>query len=116
MAIECFVIVILIVVMSLLMLRRERKEYALSILPLVILPAVHLLSPYLLGWAEAYTRLDRQGVLVFADAVALVVSCLLIGALAVKIEHKRARNTLVIICGLFLVVLSFILISHILAV
>lgn len=115
MLVECVCIILLILLMAFVFLRAHRKEYALTTLPLVILPLMHLLSFTVAHHIAKIMPLDTNGVTVAFDATALVISCTILGVLSNKITAKRAKIAYLVVCGTFVVLLTWVLISNTLA-
>ncbi len=110
MVIECISILIIISALVLAFLRAHRKKYAFSIIPLIILPAMNLISyplsaylSYAFGILEEQTR---NSIIV----AALVVSCIALGMMSSNFSIKKNRHAYIIICGVYTLILSLIFI------
>ena len=115
MVVECVTIVLIILLVSAIFLRARRKDYAFTTFPLLILPLMHILS---LLFAPPLARSFSQevsGVIVAIDAAALVVSCIVLGVVSNTIPMKKSRNIYLIVCGVFVVILTWVLIADVLA-
>ena len=112
MVVECVTIVLIILLVTAIFLRARRKDYAFTTFPLLILPLMHILSA---AFAHPLTKvfpLDVNGVTVAIDATALVVSCIVLGVVSNTIPSKKSRNVYLIVCGTFVVILTWVLIAN----
>lgn len=116
MAIECGVIVGVILLLVLIFFRREHKEWAIATLPLILLP----LADFVLELVV--TRMMKVDVTAFAAILVLVcslaASAAWIGAASgtLKAKHnKRTAGTFIAISNIFNVALAVILIMDIMA-
>ena len=113
MLVECLAIVVVILLLSFVFLRSGRKDYALTTLPLMLLPTVHVITSLLLASPlNGAFSLDTGGITVAIDATSLVVSCVLLGLFSHQITSKKARNFYLVISILFVVVLTWVLIAN----
>lgn len=112
MLVECVTIVLVILLVSASFFRARRKDYAFTTFPLLILPLMHILSAFLAKPLSRIFPLDVSGVTVAIDATALVISCIVLGVVSNTIPSKKARNVYLIICGTFVVVLTWVLITN----
>lgn len=112
MLVECVAIVLVILLMAFSFLRAKRKDYAFTTLPLLVLPLMHIFSMLLAKPLHGMFSLDAGGIIVAIDATALVASCIILGAVSHRISSKKARSVYLTICGIFVVVLTWVLIAN----
>lgn len=110
MVVECVTTAAIIILMAFIFLRAGRTNYSVATLPLATVPAFHVIAT----WCAKYfaSLLDtRLGlVIICADLLALVISCILYGVFANTLSSKRSRKTYLICCGAFSLIFTFILI------
>ncbi len=112
MLVECISIILIILLMTFVFLRSGKREYAITTVPLLILPLMHVLSLLVSGPLNGVFSLDAHGITVAMDATALVFSCLFLGLFSHRISSKKARNVCLLICVSFVVVLTWVLIAN----
>ena len=112
MLVECVSIILIVLVMAFMFLRAKRKEYAIVTLPLLVLPLMHIVSLLVAEPLNGIFSLDASGITVAIDATALVISCMFLGFFSHRISSKKARNVYMLICGVFVVVLTWVLIAN----
>lgn len=104
----CWAIVIVLVAMFLVFMRAHKKEYAVAIVPLIVLPFIHILSNLL----DPLLPLTLPELRIAVDMTAGLVSCLLIGLTARHIRERRTRNAFMICCSGFLIILTLVLVVN----
>lgn len=87
----CWAIVIVLALMFVVFMRAHKKDYALAIIPLVILPLAHIFSRLLANALDNILPLTGVELQVAIDMTAGLVSCLLIGLTGRRIQEKRTR-------------------------
>ena len=110
MVVECVTTAAIILLIAFTFLRAGRTNYAVAALPLALVPAVHVLAGFC---AKYFAQLlgARTGIVILcADLLALVVSCILYGVFVNAISSKRSRKTYLICCGAFSLIFTFLLI------
>ena len=112
MILECSVIIILVVILSYFMLRTGKSGYALGTLPLVLVPAFHISSRAIAEFFAKYLPLEFLTLRIAVDLMALVVSCLMIGGIALGIKNRSKRTGFLIMCGSFSIALTCVLIVN----
>ncbi len=111
MFIECVAIVALILAMFFVYLRMGKKGIALTILPLVTVPFMHILGQLVsVQIAQIFSAEAKVVVLIF-DVVALALSTLLSGCFSM-LYKMRYRSVYLIVAGLFDVILTCILLVN----
>ena len=111
MLIECIAIIALILALFFIYLRMGKKEIALTILPLVTVPLLHVLAQ-IVSAQIAQIFSTEAGIVIFVfDIIALALSMLLSGCFSV-LYKIRYRLVYLIIAGIFDVILTCILIVN----
>lgn len=109
---ECWSIILVLSVLSLVLRSRGLSNLNIGVLPLFLLPLTHLAAgPISRMVSGEYAVLVRVGM----DLAAVVISCVLIGVLAHTVRSKRARQGYYLLCIGFTVLLSMLLICSIYA-
>ena len=111
----CWAIVIVLLAMELVFLRARKKEYAVAILPLLITPAVYIVSGVVSGWLSGFLSLAAGQIRVIIDLTAGMVSCLLLGLASRGIAERRTRNAFFWCCAGFVLILTLALVTNTLA-
>ena len=110
MIVECVTTAAIIFLMAFIFLRAGRANYAVATLPLATVPVVHIVA----AWCAKYFAqilATREGlVIICADLLALVSSCILYGVFVNTLSTKGSRQTYLICCGAFSLIFAFILI------
>ena len=109
----CWSIVVVIVAMFIIFMRAHKKDYALAIMPLVIVPLMHIFSAILSKLLVDIFPLKDYEIRVLLDLTAALVTCLLLGLSSRQIAEKRTRNALFVCCSGFIIILSIVLIVNI---
>lgn len=105
MLLESIVILMILGLLAVLFLRRKRRDYAVGVLPLMMVPGFHVLvriARDLLPWDFS------NYVLAGADVLGLAVSVMLLGMISVRLRSKKARAVYLLLCGGFSIVLTLI--------
>lgn len=109
MAIECGVIALLFVLISVIFIRRKQKEWAWAALPLILVPVTDFVMELLIMRAFKVEVNAFGGILALLIAVA--VSAAWIGAASQGLKSKKTGVTYITIANLFNVMLAAILIN-----
>ncbi len=105
MLLESIVILMILGVLALLFLRRKRKDYAIGVLPLIMVPGFHVL----IRIVRDLLHLNFSNyVLAGMDVLGLAVSVALLGMISVQLRSKKARAVYLLLCGGFSMVLTLI--------
>lgn len=112
MLVECISIVMIILLMAVVFLRAHRKDYAVTTLPLLILPLLHIFSLWAAKPISRIFPLEPAGVMVAIDATALIISCTALGFFSHRITAKKPRMVYLLFCGIFVTILTWVLISN----
>ena len=125
----CWAIVIVLLAMVVVFMRAKKKDYALAVLPLtlvpfahiisgvaivplIVLPFIHILSNPLAHLLDPLLPLTLPELRIAVDMTAGLVSCLLIGLTARHIRERRTRNAFMICCSGFLIILTLVLVVN----
>ncbi len=109
MAIECGVILILFLLMSIIFFRRDHREWAFAVLPLTIVPLTEFMLILIIEQI-LHRQIDLfWGVLALVIAVA--VSAIFLVIASGKLKSKKKSVTYITIANLFNVALAAILIN-----
>lgn len=110
MIVECVAIILVILTIGVVFLRTKRKDYALSVLPLLIVPTIHILTSDL-KIAKCIALLfstDTYIMVICIDIISLVLSCIMIGLFSQNFKSKTARHSYTIISAVFLIILVWV--------
>lgn len=108
----CWAIVIVMAAMFIVFMRAHKKEYALAIIPLILLPLVHIFSSLLARMLASFLPLTAGELRMAIDVTAGLVSCLLIGLTARHIRGRRTRRIFSLCCSGFLIILTLVLVVN----
>ncbi len=114
MIVECVTITAILVAIFFVFLRGHKPKSALSTLPLLVVPALHLLGNPLSKWLSALLGFPRLSVYVAVDAIAFILFFALALIMLKNFHSKRTKATYLIAGGLFTLALSAILIGDLL--
>ena len=112
MAIECAVIVCIILLMSLIFWRKHRIQWLWATLPLVLVPLAYFVMYCLLFEAAGVEISDIAGVIVLIAAVG--ISCVWLGLVSNGFKNKKTRVSYITVANTFNVALAAILSYNIL--
>ncbi len=110
MVVECVAIILVILCTSFVFFRTRRKDYAFAVLPLTIVPFIHLIAYHAVNFSFAALKTNAGKILPMADIIALVLSCIIVGVMSGNIKSKTAKRTYIAISTLFLIALVWIFI------
>lgn len=111
MIVECFSIIAL-VILTFIVMSSKKSRSGLAILPLIITPIMHILAKPISSVIISFTNANQNYIIIAVHIIALVLSGILYGCIATKFNEKSARLTYLILCGLFTVVLTIVLIVN----
>lgn len=114
MVVECISILVILLAIVAVFLRAHKRSYALSILPLFFVPGAHLAATaVLLLVRKAAPDSDWFDLArIAATLIGLICSCIMLGVLSVRMKSKRRRLTYVVLCGIFLLALTWMLVAN----
>ena len=108
----CWAIFIVLLAMVVVFLRSGKKEYAVAILPLLIVPFMHIFSCILSSLLSGPLPFTAAELRIMIDLTAGLVSCLLLGFASLGIEGRRTRNAFFWCCAGFVVILTLVLVTN----
>lgn len=114
MIVECITITALIAVMIVVFMRSGRPKTALSVMPLLIVPVMHILGVPLSKLLPTFTALSELKAYFLIDILAIIVTCIFIGAFAKYFSTKKTKATYIICCGSYALILPIIFIYNLL--
>ena len=103
---ECFGIIIIVIVLVIDLLRRRRISYALSTVPLIILPVVHLLALFF----GSHTKLNADLTIIISDIAAAFITVALLAIRQMKFVSTKNRMLYLIGCTVYTVIVAVLLI------
>ena len=112
--IQCGAIVAVLLIVGFVFLRRDRKIFLFGILPLLILPVMHLMGIPIAYYAAHRFHINDYHLRVYIDMIALVVACTLFGVFGRGLHEKRVRLGYIISCALFTIILGWVLVIDLL--
>lgn len=112
MTFECSAIILVILVMSFMTLRAGQPGNAVGCLPLVIVPAFHIISAKLASMLVKLTGLEPPVLRAAVGIFGLMIACILLGVISLQVKKKRVRVGYLVISGGFCAVLTCVLIGH----
>ena len=112
MLVESIALIAVIFAMAFTFLRANMRDYAIGVLPLLMLPAVNIGLSYIVGFFSGLFNVSRDSVAVCTILVALVITCIIIGACGMNFRKKTHRSIYFIISGLFAIILSMLFILN----
>jgi hypothetical protein len=110
MVLESYAIIALILIMAYIFTRMRRSSgYAVAILPLIIIPAVHIAGRRLVRYFSGVLQMQDKTAWVVLELTALVITCLLLGVISTNMRNRNLKITYLALCGGFSVILTTIL-------
>ena len=117
MVVECVAIIALIAILIFMTARSGRREMALSMLPLLIVPGFYLLSAPLSKMIDPLLPfIPRFAIAVGITVIGLVIACVLFGMLCGNYPTKRARRGYLWMCAGFSTLLTVVLLYNVIVV
>ena len=109
MFIESYAIIAVVLIMSYFLSRSKKSSgYAVAILPLLIVPAAHIAGRTIVRPVTQIFSIDLTTAWVIIELTALVLACLLMGAISVSMKNRKLRGSYLVLCGGFSVILTSI--------
>ena len=108
----CWAIVIVLAAMAAVFMSSGKREYAVGILPLILPPAVHIVSGVIARFLDPLLPLDGAQLRIIIDLLAGLLGCLLIGFSSRNIKERKSRNAFLIACSGFIMILTLVLIVN----
>lgn len=108
---ECFIIAVIIGAMALFCYRNKR-DHAIAIIPLLVLPVVNIVGYYLADKLAIIIPFDTFTTYCIVDLLAVIVSSFLVGLWSTRFTKKSTKTAYVTISLIFNVVFAGILIYN----
>lgn len=109
MLVESIAILMVLLVMLFIFLRAHKKSYAISTVPLLVVPFLHA-AVCLFG--DATGLVLSADVRAAADVLGLAVAVAMMGMFCTRRRTRRAKYAYLCLCGGFITVLSIIFIYN----
>ena len=106
---EAIAIIVVILLMFIIFLREHRIEYAKTAAILMILPGTYAMSCVISSILSKFFSVDETYIIFYGVIVGLILTCILIGCMAYKIGKKKLRAVYVSMNGLFVLILTAIM-------
>lgn len=113
MLVECWSVVVIILLVSYIFLRKEKPNLSLSILPLVFVPVLYIISMPMARFLYSGLSLSVPLTRAFMVLLGAISACSIFGFLASKIRKKTFKTFYAVLCNGFTVVFAWILILEI---
>ena len=115
MFVECITIVLIISMISSIFLRTKRRRFALLSLPLILVPAMHVVAQLVLTFIFPNFDQMAQAVMTISfDLAGLLVGGLLEGMLLHHLPGKRTRVGFAVIAAFYMIALTVVLMTSLL--
>ncbi|MFA9381780.1 MAG: hypothetical protein ACERKO_12050 [Acetanaerobacterium sp.] len=111
MIVECVTITAILMAIFFVFLRGRKPKSALSTIPIIIVPMMHLAGSPISQWLSPLFGVQRLQVYVALDVFAFMLFALISIIMLKNFHSKRTRITYMIACGVFTLTLSVILIT-----
>ncbi|MEG2039184.1 MAG: hypothetical protein RRZ73_05600 [Oscillospiraceae bacterium] len=109
---ECWTIVAIISMMSFMFMCTKKREMAIALLPLLLVPLLHISAGPVVRILIRSIQFPYYFLVLALDIIGLVVSSIAIGVLAGCIKHKALKNFYIVTCGGFSLILDLILLYN----
>ncbi len=103
--------VIIVIAMTCIFVRYGRRSFAISILPLTIVPAIYSLISFFIGYFTQNEILAQQ-IICCALLVSVVVAGILFGVCTLIFKSKKAKLSYLICCGGFTLTFALVLLIN----
>lgn len=115
MVVECFAIILVLLILSYMFMRSGKVATAVSVLPLTVVPIAYLVSkPMASVLARWLTQMTISEIRISIVIVGLIITGIILGSISVKISKKMLRRGYLWLCGSFTIIISVIMIVKIL--
>ena len=108
MLVESIVIIFVVLSVGVAYIRAKKREYAIAIIPITILPLGNVAAVLTAGTIAKFLAVEQQAVAMTTIVIALSISCIATALMSHNISSKSARRAYMIVCGSFLVILALI--------
>ena len=109
MLVESIAILMIMAVMVFIFLRAHKRDYAISTVPLLVVPFLHAVV-CIIGDASPLTI--SPDIRAAADVLGLAISVAMLGMFCVKCKTRKAKYGYLFTCGGFITVLTMIFIYN----
>ncbi len=90
---ESVSIVLIVLIIVFMLVRTKHADYAISVLPTLIIPAGHILVTFALFASKDIITVERPSIVfAFSDIVLLSITCALFALFSHKIKNKRTKH------------------------
>ncbi len=113
MFVECWAVVVLILIMSFSYLRNGKQSFSIAIIPLIFVPFTHIVAAPLSRTIEQNFEISAVLTHVFLDILAMILACVLFALTALKIKNSSYRVAFLVMCMGFTIIFSWMLILNI---
>lgn len=115
MIVECLTITVILAAIFFVFLRGHKPRSALSTVPLIIVPVLHMLGNPLSKWLSPLLNLPRLNVYIAVDVIGFLLFFVVALTMLKNFHTKRTKATYLIAGGLFTLALTIILVSDLIA-
>ena len=112
MVFESLAIIAIVLAMSFLFLRVKKREYCIAMLPLLIQPALQIISIPAINIIGSFSAFRPITISFCITFIALIAELILIGLAASMLKSRKQKTSYLIICGVFALVLAMIFILN----
>ena len=109
MFVESIAIIVVILLIFIIFLREHRIEYAKTAAILTILPVSYALSYFISYLINKLFSINSTYIIFYGILIGLILTCILIGCMAYEINQKKLRVIYVSMNGLFVLILTIIM-------
>lgn len=110
MVFESLAIIAIVLAMSFLFLRVKKREYGIAMLPLLIQPALQILSIPAIRIIGSFSDVRPITISFCITFIALIAESILIGLAASLLKSGKQKTSYLVICGVFALVLAMLFI------
>lgn len=108
---ECSAIILVILVIAFMSYRYGAKiGWSTGMMPLIIVPLGHICGNWMKSFFGSIFGITPTTVWIAFDLISLVVTCLIIGAISLRIKKRKKRLAYLITCGGYSAILTCVLI------
>lgn len=112
MIVECISIIAVISMIFFVFVKAKKFHSGLSVLPLLITPAMHLASKPLSLFFRSSFGIDKNYTTITVHIVSLVLCGIIFGIISKNFKEKSSKLSYLILCGLYTVILTVVLILN----
>jgi hypothetical protein len=107
--VESIAIFMVLLVMVFLFLRAHKRDYAISAIPLTIVPLMHTLTQLLGEIKSLHLSPDIRAA---ADVLGLAIAVAMMGMFCTRCRTRRSKYAYLLLCGGFVTALTIIFIYN----